>query len=609
MAGGRKDAQFWGVTRPAQAIAAAATRGVSNIDVSYLLSVISPHRTVDVGNGLTVYDSVPDAQATTTLISYSGNTIEKSLLTLQAAVLQANYQPFAGCSTVTWPARTNAPVTANTTIQVSGPLPVYSSSGTGSWGSNSGSVTSGGTLQIGGSSMPPAKPTGVVNFYDSGALLGSGTIDASGIASLSLSVPLAYGPHPITARYLGTTAFTGSTSYSYTIGITHGATATTLTASAATYRLGDTVTLTAATTTTENQKAGLTGKIKLMSDTKTLATMNVGGSFTLLAADLTYGVNHLVAVYQDDSIYGGSTAPPLTLTVAGTSTITDVSYWGIDTERSSLMYLTAKITRDDGHWISAYSSWPATPTRPSFVTAALKVSVPYLMDSTGTIISYSYCGDASFGSGSVTIHTIHGWYPPPAIPTGTVSFYDGATLLGTGTIYSDGNASFKLPAPLAYGPHQITAVYSGDQNFVGSTSLAHKLNITHGATTTALTVPAGTITAGSLLTLVAQATTTENERNWPTGQFTFFDGSHLLGTVAGGATNQLVWPMTVGVHTLTVLYSGDDNFSRSAISSTVYCGVTASTPRIPTPTLTGNLLKIHTLVGRGSSFGVFTKIG
>lgn len=54
--------------------------------------------------------------------------------------------------------------------------------------------------------------------------------------------------------------------------------------------------------------------------------------------------------------------------------------------------------------------------------------------------------------------------------TGLVSFYDGALLLGTGTLTSN-VATFTTTA-LASGTHVITAVYAGDVNFGGSTSNA-----------------------------------------------------------------------------------------------------------------------------------------
>jgi sugar lactone lactonase YvrE len=52
-------------------------------------------------------------------------------------------------------------------------------------------------------------------------------------------------------------------------------------------------------------------------------------------------------------------------------------------------------------------------------------------------------------------------------PTGGVSFYNGATLLGTGTL-SGGVASFSTT--LSAGSQSLTAVYTGDANFTGNSS-------------------------------------------------------------------------------------------------------------------------------------------
>lgn len=53
-------------------------------------------------------------------------------------------------------------------------------------------------------------------------------------------------------------------------------------------------------------------------------------------------------------------------------------------------------------------------------------------------------------------------------PTGSISFYDGLALLGTKSLSSN-SASLTL-ATLGVGSHSITAKYSGDSNFKGSTS-------------------------------------------------------------------------------------------------------------------------------------------
>ena len=55
-------------------------------------------------------------------------------------------------------------------------------------------------------------------------------------------------------------------------------------------------------------------------------------------------------------------------------------------------------------------------------------------------------------------------------PTGSVDFYDGATLLGSGTLAS-GTATY-VPSNLVPGTHSITVVYSGDSNYSTVTSSA-----------------------------------------------------------------------------------------------------------------------------------------
>jgi hypothetical protein len=55
-----------------------------------------------------------------------------------------------------------------------------------------------------------------------------------------------------------------------------------------------------------------------------------------------------------------------------------------------------------------------------------------------------------------------------SIPTGTVTFQDGAATLGTGML-SGGNATLATSA-LVGGVHSITAIYGGDANFANSTS-------------------------------------------------------------------------------------------------------------------------------------------
>ncbi len=57
------------------------------------------------------------------------------------------------------------------------------------------------------------------------------------------------------------------------------------------------------------------------------------------------------------------------------------------------------------------------------------------------------------------------------LPTGKVTFNDGTTALGTGTLNGSQKATFTT-STLTVGTHSITAVYGGDANNAGSTSAA-----------------------------------------------------------------------------------------------------------------------------------------
>ncbi|HUY63076.1 MAG TPA: Ig-like domain repeat protein [Acidimicrobiales bacterium] len=70
--------------------------------------------------------------------------------------------------------------------------------------------------------------------------------------------------------------------------------------------------------------------------------------------------------------------------------------------------------------------------------------------------------------------------PGSGTPTGTVTFMNGATTLGTGTMTA-GVATFTTAA-LAPGSYSLTAVYGGDSNFTSSTSSTLNQQVTAAAT-------------------------------------------------------------------------------------------------------------------------------
>src|SRR2546422_3194741 len=74
-----------------------------------------------------------------------------------------------------------------------------------------------------------------------------------------------------------------------------------------------------------------------------------------------------------------------------------------------------------------------------------------------------------------------------ATATGTVTFYNGTQILGTGTL-SGGTATYSTSA-FAPGSYSITASYSGDTNYLPSTSGAITQTVNAPSTATTTTVP------------------------------------------------------------------------------------------------------------------------
>jgi hypothetical protein len=140
----------------------------------------------------------------------------------------------------------------------------------------------------------------------------------------------------------------------------------------------------------------------------------------------------------------------------------------------------------------------------------------------------------------------------------TVSFMKGKTSLGTGTL-SGGSASFTTSA-LTVGTNVITAVYSADSNFFGSTSKVLKQAVDKATTTTTLVSSLNPSNSGQSVTFTASVT--PQFSGTVTGKVSFYDGTTLLKTVtlSGGAADFTTSTLTSGTHSITATYNGSTSF-------------------------------------------------
>jgi alpha-tubulin suppressor-like RCC1 family protein len=176
-------------------------------------------------------------------------------------------------------------------------------------------------------------------------------------------------------------------------------------------------------------------------------------------------------------------------------------------------------------------------------------------------------------------------------PTGQVQFFEGVTVVGTGTLSgTPGTTSITLPSP-ALGPHTFTAVYDGNGDGSCPTSESNPVTVTvmPASSTTSLAATPPNPAFGQPVTLTATVFCALG----PTGQVRFLEGSTLLGTAnltgtGPTRTASLTLPgLAPGPHTFTAQYPGDTNCAASTGSTPV---VPVSCARTISTTITGNVL-------------------
>ena len=251
----------------------------------------------------------------------------------------------------------------------------------------------------------------------------------------------------------------------------------------------------------------------------------------------------------------------------------------------------------------AYGAFPASWTGGTLSTENWSLYATYAVATTTTLTT----GGSPQTYGAVTLSAT----VSPSAATGPVTFMDGSTTLGSGTL-SGGTATFTPTAsqlPVNGGTaHSITAVYGGDSTYAGSTSSASSLTINAKAlTVTGLSVPASKVYDGTIATAATSGTAALQDTE-VAGSGTGGDGRPYVGdtvTISGSAAGSYNLATVSGATTVTFsgLSSGNANYTLTAptqaatitrkpltvtglsVSATkVYDGGTTATP-IGTPTL------------------------
>ncbi len=363
------------------------------------------------------------------------------------------------------------------------------------------------TATVAGTAPGSNTPTGSVTFFEGGSAVVTVAL-SGGKASFATSI-LSVGTHQMTAQYngyrRGDFQFTPSTSGPLDHQVVKAATATALTNTPPTITVDQMVTLTATVSPTGAPNLTPTGTVTFSDGATVLGTVPLSGTrATLSTHTFSVGTHTLTATYNGDGNFVLSRSAPDTETVNQAATITTLDNSPAAITVSQTVTLTAT------------------------VSPAVANSLPL---------------------------------------TGSVTFYDGATALGTVTL-SGGTAALQSHT-LTVGSHSLTAVYSGDVNFLSSTSAARAQQVNKAATTTGLTSNPSTAQVHQPITFTATVSPTGAPGLTPTGTVTFSEGGTTLATVplSGNTAVYTTSSLPGGTHSITAAYNGDSNFSASAAAA------------------------------------------
>jgi large repetitive protein len=346
-------------------------------------------------------------------------------------------------------------------------------------------------------------PTGTVKFLDGSTQIGTSTITGTtGVATFTTS-SLASGSHTITAAYQGSPNHGPGTSAPLVQTVNKTVTTTTLAATPNPGIAGKNVVLTAAVKNSAGA-ATTNGSVTFVDGATTLgsATLGTGGTATI-SAKLAPGSHAVVASYAGDTNDDSSSSAALPVPVNLATTTIALSSSALPATVLAPITFTAVVSGNGGipggalsffvDGVSANTATLDATGKASFTDSALAVgshaiSAGYAGDtndssSTSTTLTQAVQAIStvtSLGTGTtsgqdpetILVATVMGGSGP--VPTGTITFMNGSTTIGSATL--DGNGVATLLPDLAPATYNMVANYSGDALHSSSSSSAIKVS-------------------------------------------------------------------------------------------------------------------------------------
>jgi hypothetical protein len=190
---------------------------------------------------------------------------------------------------------------------------------------------------------------------------------------------------------------------------------------------------------------------------------------------------------------------------------------------------------------------------------------------------------AAFGS-AITVSIFVDTTSAGTAPSGTVTLFSGSTQIGTSAVAASGigaNGFMMSSVSISVtetqlGPQSLSAQYSGDSNYIASTSPVATVNVLR-TTSTTVSPSSPSVQQGQNVTFTAQVASNQSGGPAITGTVQFYLGGIPVGsslTITNGQAQFATSTLTAGQSGLSAIYSGDSNYesSQGSASFTVTSG-------------------------------------
>jgi hypothetical protein len=300
------------------------------------------------------------------------------------------------------------------------------------------------------------------------------------------------------------------------------------------------------------------------------------------------GTQDVSASHAGDENYSPSTSNPVALAGSGISTTLSVSSMPSSVKYGQSHHVVAAISPADAIGITAVEF---TALLDGSKVLTLTASGGNLFQITGAalanlsvgshMVTVNFAGSSVYLASSATVPLVVTavlptiiWSPPTSIAYGTSlsgilsATAQNGTVTVPGTFAYTATPSGGTPTPVIGATVLLPGTYTLTANFTPTDTTAYQSASASVSLTVGKAAPTAAVVSSSNSVLLTNpvtftATVTSPTSTAPTGSLNFYDGQTLLTSVpltqGGGAYTTA--SLALGAHTITVVYSGDANFS------------------------------------------------